>query len=203
MSQQSRQVAGVVEANDARTTGADVEFGDRRDAMPKPTEVGKLYPHHGRQIRENHKVVADGADGLVLMARGEGLEGTDGTALDIDEALSAGHLKRRAVRSSPVLGEHRELFADFRESEALHFADVHFDQRWFDLDREATRGGDWSRRFNRPGERAGVDGDDRFTGQRPRQTSRLPAASVVERDIRATERQSAAIGLSLAVADQE
>jgi len=197
------EVTGIVEPDDARTAGADIDFGDRRNAVPEAPELRKLDSQDGREKRQNNEVVSDDAETFVLMLDSERFNGIDGAALDIDKALSPRHAKGGAVRAAPVLRQFRKLFAEFLERQALHFPDAHLDDAVLDEDLFAVSSGDARGGINGAGERAGVDRGERYPGECFPQTFCLATAGLVERGVRTAEREATAVILRFTVADEE
>src|SRR5262249_10247422 len=121
----------------------------------------------------------------------------------INEPLAAGHRVLRSFLAYPSLEQAGIALPYFGKCEAVEFPYVHFNKPGFDLDFQALSGGNRTSGFQRAGEGARINGDDRLGAQRGCQALRLPAAGLVQRHVRATKRQTLTVGVRLAMADEE
>lgn len=196
-------MAGIVEGHQADAVGTEVEDAYGGDRMTQPPEVRQLYSQDSGENGEDNKVVGDDADRLLRVASRYLLNGVPGAGLDVDEALTGGHSVGGAFGAEPGLQEAGKAGADLSEGEPLRLADVHLGKARFDLDLQAVLAGNGPGGVQSAGEGAGVDGGEALSGQGAGEALGLPAAVLGEGDVGAAQGQPQAVGLGLAVADEE
>ncbi len=154
-------MAGVVEANYAPATAAELKSRDGGDVVPQAPKTREIDSQHVRKDCEDDEVVGDQAGSAAGMALRDEFHRLGGPPLHILKTLSSRHSRARSFSTCPQFEEAGVSLADLRECEAVQVSDVHFDEPRFDLDRKLLVGrGDWPGRLNRSHKWAGVDSYD-------------------------------------------